>query len=136
MSDNAQPKIVKAGEGGGLPKGLSLFRFILFSSLMLGAIYGGVSLYFNSPPPPGDIPPTGVPSSQWEPSPAWLPSFVALKLNVGTTRTPAGYVFSGRLGYAIFACASIVMGIVILGAAGWIGGEAIRRETVRRRYEA
>jgi len=31
----------RAGEGGGLPKGLSLFRFILFSALMLGALYGG-----------------------------------------------------------------------------------------------
>jgi hypothetical protein len=130
-----QSKYALAGEGGGggLPKGLSLFRFILFSSLMLGAIYGGASLYFDSPPRAGDIPPRGLPSSQWEPSPLWLPAFLALKLGIGAHRTPDGYVFSGAAGYALYGMVSIVFGIFIVGGVGWVAGEAIRREVVRRR---
>jgi len=48
---------------------------VLFSSVMLGAIYGGASLYFNTLPMPGDFPPDGVPSARWEPSAIWLPSW-------------------------------------------------------------
>ena len=125
----------RAGEGGGLPKGLSLFRFILFSSLMLGALYGGVSLSFNTPPPPGDVPPHGVPSAEWSPSPLWLPAFIALQLRIGAAPTPQGYVFSSRAGYAAFAMASVIFGIVLLGLVGWFAGEAIRKWAVRKRYE-
>lgn len=121
------------GGGGGLPKGLSLFRFILFSSLMLGALYGGASLFFNAPPRAGDIPPRGVPAAQWEPSPLWLPSFLALKLGIGSSRTPLGYVFTGASGHALYAMVSVIFGIFIVGGIGWIAGEAIRREVVRRR---
>jgi hypothetical protein len=130
-----QQKYALAGEGGGggLPKGLSLFRFILFSSLMLGAIYGAASLYFDSPPRAGDIPPRGLPAALWEPNPLLLPGFLALKLGVGTHRTPDGYVFSGAAGYALYGMVSIVFGIFIVGGIGWVAGEAIRREMVRRR---
>lgn len=128
------PPIQRAGEGGGLPKGLSLFRFILFSCLMAGAVYGGASLYFNAPPLPGDEPPGGIPSAQWNPSPLWLPSYLAFKCELGVKRSPIGYVFSGRLGRAAYGSTSIIFGIIMLGGVGWFAGEAIRRTAVRRRY--
>jgi hypothetical protein len=129
------PQRARAGEGGGLPKGLSLFRFILFSALMLGGIYGGVSLYFNEPPPPGDVPPHGVPSAQWQPSPLWLPSYIAIALKIGVSRSADGYVFSGRMGHASYAVSSLFFGMALLGLIGWFGGEAIRKYAVRKRYE-
>ena len=125
----------RAGEGGGLPKGLSLFRFILFSSIMLGSCYGGAAIYFNAPPPPGDIPPHGVPSAQWEPSPLWLPSFLVIKFNLGVKPSPLGYVYSGRSGQAIFGSVAILFGMLIFGVIGWFGGEQVRRWVVRKRYE-
>src|SRR3954463_3313581 len=94
------PLSARAGEGGGLPKGLSLFRFIFFSSLMLGACYGGAAIYFGSPPPPGDVPPHGIPAAQWEPNALWLPSFIPLKLNLGLKPSALGYVYQGRSGQA------------------------------------
>lgn len=131
-----QPAVrARAGEGGGLPKGLSLFRFILFSSVMLGALYGGLSLHFNTPPAIGDTPPGGLSSVEWQPNPAWLPAFVALKANVGVTHTVAGYLYSSRLGYALHATVSLVIGMALLGSMGWFGGEAIRKWAVRKRYE-
>lgn len=138
MSAAPQPSIpvrARAGEGGGLPKGLSLFRFILFSSVLLGALYGGLSLHFNTPPAIGDTPPGGVASSEWQPNPIWLPSYVALKMNVGVTHTVAGYLYSSRLGYALHATASLIFGMALLGAIGWFGGEAVRKWAVRKRYE-
>jgi hypothetical protein len=125
----------RAGEGGGLPKGLSLFRFILFSSLMTGAVYGGASLYYNAPPPPGDRPPGGTPSAEWAPSPLLLPSFITIKFGIGVRHTPTGYVVTGRLGNALYASTSIFIGIIIVGAIGWFAGEAVRRWAVRKRYE-
>lgn len=124
------PASAGAGEGSKLPKGLSLFRFILFSALMLGAVYGGVSLYFNSPPLPGDIPPNGIPSAQWTPNPIWLPSFLAMKFQLGIHPSEIGYIFTGRLGHAIYGSASILLGIILLGGAGWIAGENIRRRFI------
>ena len=134
MNDKSQAP-ARAGEGGGLPKGLSLFRFILFSALMAGALYGGVSLNFNTPPPAGDVPPHGAPAAEWSPNPVWLPAYVAIKLQIGVAPSPLGYVFTGRMGYALFAVASIAFGIVIVGFIGWFGGEAIRKWAVRKRYE-
>lgn len=131
-----QPAVrARAGEGGGLPKGLSLFRFILFSSLLLGAMYGGLSLHFNTPPAIGDTPPGGVSSAEWQPNPVWLPAYVALKANLGVSYTVAGYLYSSRLGYALHATASLMLGIAMLGLMGWFGGEAIRKWAVRKRYE-
>jgi len=127
--------IKRAGEGGGLPKGLSLFRFILFSFVMLGGVYGGVSLFFNTPPRPGDKPPGGVPSAEWQPSPLWLPAFITIKSGIGVQATPLGYVFSGRLGRAIGGSATIFWGMLIGGIAGWFIGESVRRYAVRKRYE-
>jgi hypothetical protein len=126
--------IGRAGEGGGaLPKGLSLFRFILFSFLMSGAVYGGAGLYFNAPPRAGDVPPRGLPAAQWEPNPAWLPNFLALKIGIGVRRETDGYHFSGSAGYALYGSASIVFGILIFGVIGWFLGEFIRKQVVRRR---
>jgi len=122
-----------AGEGGGLPKGLSLFRFIFFSCVMLGSVYGAASLYFNTPPLPGDISPQGVPAAQWSPSPLWLPSYVAYKCQLGVRHINAGYIFVGRLGRATYGSSSIFLGMLILGVTGWISGELIRRAVVRRR---
>ena len=141
MSTPSQPATppyntpARAGEGGGLPKGLSLFRFILFSSLLLGALYGGLSLHFNAPPPEGDTPPNGVPAAQWQPSPLWLPAYAAIKGGIGIVHGPSGYVFSSRLGYALHAVACTVIGILSIGLIGWFGGEAIRKWAVRKRYE-
>ncbi|MCZ7646254.1 MAG: hypothetical protein M5U26_13390 [Planctomycetota bacterium] len=133
MSAESFERPQAAGEGGRLPKGLSLFRFILFSCLMLGAAWGGLSLYAGAPPPPGYTPPNGIPAAQWEPSPLWLPNYLVLKTGLGAARTPNGYAFRGRLGYALHAGASIFVGILILGGAGWIAGERVRRWSIRRR---
>lgn len=129
-----KPEIQRAGEGGGLPKGLSLFRFILFSCLMTGALYGGASLYFNTPPLPGDSPPGEIPAAQWQPSPLWLPSFIAFQLRIGVRPSPIGYVFTGRMGHAAHGSASIFFGILLLGGVGWFAGETIRKAAVRKRY--
>ena len=102
---------------------------------MAGAVYGGVSLYYNAPPPPGDVPPVGVPSAQWSPSPLWLPSFITIKTGIGVRHTPVGYVVNGRMGHALYAAASIFIGILIVGVIGWFAGEAIRRWAVLKRYE-
>ena len=132
-NDSGQP--ARAGEGGGLPKGLSLFRFILFSALLLGALYGGLSLYFNSPPPPGDRPPHGVVAADWEPSAIWFPAFATIKLRVGVAHRIDGYYFATPLGRAVHAGATILLGMALFGLAGWFGGEQIRRNAVaRRRY--
>src|ERR1700719_1433858 len=102
MGETPMPR-ERAGEGGGLPKGLSLFRFVLFSALMLGGVYGGASLYFNEPPAPGDIPPHGIPAAQWQPNPLWLPSYAAIELGIGVKPSSEGYVFTGRRGHALYA---------------------------------
>jgi len=102
---------------------------------MLGGCYGGAAIYFNSPPPPGDSPPHGVPSAQWEPTPLWLPSFLAIKLNLGVKPSPLGYVYSSRSGQAVFGSIAILIGMLICGLIGWFGGEQIRRWSVRKRYE-
>ena len=129
---DAKPR-AQAGEGGGLPKGLSLFRFILFSLLMLGALYGGASLYFNALPKPGDFPPNGIPSAQWEPSPLWAPSWILIKAGVFVQHDADGYRFTSQLGQAGFASASIVLGILIFAGIGWFAGEAMRKWWVRNR---
>ena len=124
----------RAGEGGGaLPKGLSLFRFVLFSCVMLGGVYGAASLYFNALPFPGDVPPAGVASAQWQPSALWLPSFALIKLNVNVLHTPDGYRFSSQLGHAAFASLSIFIGMAMGFALGWIIGEKIRKHHVANR---
>lgn len=103
---------------------------------MLGVLYGGASLYFNAPPPPGDIPPRGIPAAEWEPNVFWLPSWLALKLGIGARRTALGYLFAGRAEHALYGSASIVIGIVMMGFIGWVAGEAIRKWAVRRRTKA
>jgi hypothetical protein len=123
----------RAGEGGGLPKGLSLFRFVLFSFLMLGAAYGGTSLHFNALPLPGDVPPNGIPSAQWEPSPLWSPSWLLIKAGVFVRHDADGYRFTSKLGQAAFASLSIVLGIVMFAALGWIAGEVARKWWVQNR---
>ncbi|HYG75585.1 MAG TPA: hypothetical protein VEK08_11330 [Planctomycetota bacterium] len=125
----------RAGEGGGLPKGLSLFRFILFSSLMLGGVYGGACIYFDPVPRAGDVPPRGIPAAQWQPSPLFLPSYMAISLRLGIEPSPKGYVFTGRMGPALYATASVFFGMLLGAAIGWVGGEAIRKWAVRKRYE-
>ena len=132
MSEQARTGPVErplgAGEGGRLPRGLSLFRFVLFSSLMLGACYGGASLYFDAPPP------AGTPAAAaWSPSPLWLPAFLSLHAGLGITKTSAGYAFAGRGGSALFAGTTLVWGLLLGGAAGWWGGERVRQYVVRRR---
>ncbi|MEI6231856.1 MAG: hypothetical protein WCT04_02300 [Planctomycetota bacterium] len=128
-------KISKAGEGGGLPKGLSLFRFILFSSIMLGGIYGGASMYFNALPIPGDTPPPGmgVPSAMWEPSPVWLPSWLMIRASILVRHDPDGYRYSSQLSQAAFASLCIFLGMLFFGAIGWNVGEAVRTWWVRNR---
>jgi len=128
------PEKPLAGEGGGLPKGLSLFRFILFSGLMLGAIYGGLSLYLDPVPRAGDIPPTGIPAAQWHPNPLCLPTYLAIALRAGVAPSPQGYVFRGRTGHALFAAATLFLGMLTGALIGWFAGEAIRRYAVRKRY--
>ncbi len=123
----------RAGEGGGLPKGLSLFRFILFSFVLLGAIYGGASLYFNALPSPGDLPPRGVPSAEWEPSPLWLPTFALIKTHALVRRAPDGYRYSSQLGQAAFASLSIILGMALFAVIGWFAGEAARKWWVKNR---
>ena len=124
-----------------MPKGLSLFRFVLFSALMLGGVYGGASLYFNEPPAPGDIPPHGVPSAQWQPSPLWLPSYLTIELGIGGIRTVGRrlWCFRGRMGHASYAVSSLMfIAMVLLGLMGWFGGEAIRQirsaQTIRLNF--
>ena len=46
-----------------------------------------------------------------------------------------GYVVNGRMGHALYAAASIFIGILIIGVIGWFAGEAIRRWAVLKRYE-
>ena len=125
----------RAGEGGGLPKGLSLFRFILFSFIMLGGVYGGASLYFNALPIPGDVPPpgAGVPSAVWEPSPLWLPSWALIQARVLVRHLPDGYRFSSQLGQAAFASLSIILGMLLFAAIGWSLGESVRKWWVKNR---
>ena len=99
---------------------------------MLGAIYGGASLWLDAPPMPGDHPPGGIAAAQWQPSPAWLPSFLSIRLGIGIQPTPEGYVFTGRSGHALFGSATIVFGMLLFGILGWFGGEVIRKVVVRR----
>ena len=120
-------KPLGAGEGGRLPRGLSLFRFVLFSALLLGACYGGASLYFGSPPPPGSAG-----AAAWSPSPLWLPSFLSIHAGLGVARMPEGLVRRGPLGGALFGGATILWGTLLGGAVGWVAGERIRRLTLRR----
>lgn len=122
-----------AGEGGRLPRGLSLFRFFLFSALMLGAAYGGAALYFGSPPPPGYASAGAPPARAWSPSPIWLPVFVCLHARVGVEETEGGYAFRGPAGRALFGSAAIGFGILCGGAVGWVVGEQVRRQAVRRK---
>lgn len=122
-----------AGEGGRLPMGLALFRFFLFGFLMLGAVYGGASLYRGGPPPRGLVTPGGVLPATWEPSPVWFPSFLTIKAGMGVTRLSSGYAFRGPLGYAFYGAAAITIGILLGGAVGWLVGEAARRHVIRRR---
>ncbi|MCW8132724.1 MAG: hypothetical protein KIS92_20425 [Planctomycetota bacterium] len=131
--DEDAPKPPGAGEGSSLPRGLSVFRFILFSSLMLGAGYAGLSLWAGSPPPPGYIPVGETPASAWEPSPAYLPVYAMLKLRLGARHTPEGYVYNGQLGYALFGAGAMTLGILLGGVLGWIAGERVRQEILRRR---
>ena len=136
MPDESAPVArQRAGEGGGLPKGLSLFRFILFSCVLLGGVYGGASLYFNALPIPGDVPPpgAGIPSADWEPSPLWLPSWVLIRGHVFVRHTLDGYRFSSQLGHAAFGSLSIILGMALFAAIGWIVGEAVRKWWVRNR---
>ena len=125
----------RAGEGGGLPKGLSLFRFILFSFILLGGVYGGASLYFNALPIPGDFPPAGagIPSAQWEPSPLWLPSFSLIKTHTLVTHAADGYRHSSQFGHAAFASLCVFLGMLLFAAIGWILGESVRKWCVRNR---
>ena len=131
MSENS----ARAGEGGGLPKGLSLFRFILFSCVLLGGVYGGASLYFNALPIPGDIPPpgAGVPSAKWEPSPLWLPSFLLIKMHALVTHSGDGYRYSSQFSHAAFASLCIFLGMILFAAIGWILGESVRKWWVQNR---
>ena len=125
----------KAGEGGGLPKGMSLFRFILFSFVMLGGVYGGASLYFNALPKYRDIPPpgAGIPSAQWQPSPLWLPSWAMIRGHVFVLHDADGYLYSSKLGQAAFASLNIIAGMALFGALGWTLGEGVRKRWVRNR---
>ena len=127
--------MAQAGEGGGLPKGLSLFRFILFSFIMLGGIYGGASLYFNALPILGDIPPhgSGIPSALWEPSPLWLPSWFMIRMGLFVQHTKSGYQYSSQMSQAAFASLSIFLGMLLFGAIGWIFGEMVRKWWVKNR---
>src|SRR5262245_61843385 len=117
----------RAGEGGGLPKGLSLFRFVLFSCIMLGAVYGGASLYFNEPPPPNGSLPDGSQSWNWRPSPLWLPTYLLMKLEWFITLTKSGYVFRTRMAYASFSSFSLVLGMALGFFFGWFAGERARK---------
>lgn len=94
---------------------------------MTGAIYGGGALYFNAPPLPGDVPPAGAPSAQWEPSPLWLPTFCLMKAHVFIARAPDGYRFASQLGHAGYASLSIALGMAIGFVLGWIVGERVRK---------
>jgi hypothetical protein len=134
MDEALRAKRLGAGEGGRLPRGLSLFRFFLFSGLMLGAVYGGASLYFASPPVPGYIPAEGVSSAQWSPSPLWLPGFLSIHGKLGVAWTPAGYAFRGSLGRALFGMSTIAMGILLGGVVGWIVGERVRRYVLKIKH--
>lgn len=124
-----------AGEGSSLPRGLSVFRFILFTCLMLGAAYAGLGLYLDAVPPPGYVPLGGVPASAWEPSPLWLPGYLMVKLGVGLRHTPEGYVFTGQLGYASFGAGAMALGILLGGCVGWFVGERVRQIILKRRAE-
>ena len=125
----------RAGEGGGLPKGLSLFRFILFSFILLGGVYGGASLYFNALPIPGDFPPAGqgIPSAYWEPNPLWLPSWILIQEQVLVRHAPDGYRYSSQLGHAAFGSLCIILGMLLFAAIGWSVGEWTRKWWVRNR---
>jgi len=122
-----------AGEGGRLPRGLSLFRFFLFCGLMLGALYGGASLYFNSAPPPGYTNPQNERAADWQPSPLWLPSWMLFKLQLGVAHTEDGYAFRSPAGHALFGSLGILIGILLGGTLGWTVGEQARRHVLRKR---
>ncbi|MBI3830512.1 MAG: hypothetical protein HY291_13410 [Planctomycetes bacterium] len=122
-----------AGEGSSLPRGLSVFRFVLFSGLLLGAAYAGLALALGSPPPPGYVTVYEAPASEWQPSPIWLPVYLLIKAGVGVRHTPEGYVFTGQLGYALFGGGAMTVGILLGGLAGWFAGERIRQRILRKR---
>ena len=125
-------KPLGAGEGGRLPRGLSLFRFFLFSGLMLGAAYGGLALYKGSPPVPGFHVQGAPHPADWSPAPWWLPVFVGLHARIGVERTAAGFLYRGRAGHACFGAAAVAIGIFCGGVLGWVTGEQARRYVVRR----
>lgn len=103
--------VQQVGEGSALPKGLSLFRFILFSCILLGGIYGGAALFFNEPPT----------------SPLWLPTYVLTKFEIFIRLTAYGYHFPSRLNYALFASAAIAIGMAMGFLFGWFAGERARK---------
>ena len=94
---------------------------------MLGAIYGGASLYFSAPTFYGPD------TSEWSPSWVWLPSYLAFKCGFGIRHSVHGYAFVGRLGRATYGSVSILLGMLILGGGGWILGEALRKMVIRAR---
>ncbi len=136
--DNSEPgvpsrlKPLGAGEGGRLPRGLSLFRFFLFSGLMLGALYGGAALYWGAPPIPGYVGPGSTSAASWAPSPWWLPVFLGLHAGIGVEHSAMGFQYRGRAGHACFAAAAMALGVLCGGTLGWISGEQARRMLVRR----
>lgn len=125
--------LVSAGEGAQLPRGLSLFRFVLFSGLMLGAVYGGLALHYSMPPPVGYQSPQGLQAKAWEPSPGWLPAWIMVKARLGISRTAEGYSFKSQSMHALFGSGTMVLGILMGGVVGWLGGDRARQKYLEKR---
>ncbi len=126
-----------AGEGTHLPKGLSLFRFFLFAGLMLGAVYGGLSLQYATPPPLGYVSSKGAMDADggagWRPSWLWVPACLSIKVGIGVERSGTGYAIRNRRDGAFFAMSVMALGILLGGTVGWVLGEWVRKRRLRRR---
>jgi hypothetical protein len=95
---------------------------------VLGIVYGRLSALRNQPNASTLSGGGEVEQWHWEPSPVWLPSYVACKFppqGLGITRTRSGYLFRSAGDRRVYFAASTVVGMELGLAAGAAGAAAV-----------